>query len=354
MPAARATAASSAAFGTHQPIAVLQHAAGAHAGHAEVDAIGVVAESVAHQVIRARRRVPAHCRAVRAARTRSRPGGRCRSAPSAPGWPGWGCLVHRVAPAPTIRGPAHGRLQGLRAARPAHRGELHNRPGCKPLQEIAHALLRDRRRRAGGGPQRLRPPHRRADRRRDRRARTAMSAPAPCSARRLRPHRAGSADANVQDSLRHPRLSRSRTPWSKKTVTSGTARCSTPAWSGAAPWWASLPWSWTKPRSGNRRRWRPAPSFQSECAWPPRSLVAGIPAKVAAHACGTQEVAWNGEATRAYHELTSRCLESLRETQPLPAGRPGPPAPATLEGGRPDRRPEIAECGKLKIARFYP
>ena len=49
----------------------------------------------------------------------------------------------------------------------------------------------------------------------------------------------------------------------------------------------------------------------------PRSLVAGIPAKVL-RSMGTQEVAWNGEATRAYHELTSRCLESLRETQPLP------------------------------------
>ena len=47
-----------------------------------------------------------------------------------------------------------------------------------------------------------------------------------------------------------------------------------------------------------------------------RSLVAGIPAKVR-RTMGSREVAWNADATRAYHELTIRCLASLRETEPL-------------------------------------
>ena len=48
----------------------------------------------------------------------------------------------------------------------------------------------------------------------------------------------------------------------------------------------------------------------------PRSLVAGIPAKVM-RTMGTREIEWNADGTRAYHELTGRCLDSLRETRPL-------------------------------------
>jgi phenylacetic acid degradation protein len=54
----------------------------------------------------------------------------------------------------------------------------------------------------------------------------------------------------------------------------------------------------------------------------PRSLVAGIPAKVM-RTLSDKEVAWYAEGTRAYHELTGRCLDSLREAQPLPAIEPG-------------------------------
>ena len=48
----------------------------------------------------------------------------------------------------------------------------------------------------------------------------------------------------------------------------------------------------------------------------PRALVAGIPAKVL-RTMGTREIDWNAGGTKAYHELTSRCLASLRETEPL-------------------------------------
>jgi phenylacetic acid degradation protein len=54
----------------------------------------------------------------------------------------------------------------------------------------------------------------------------------------------------------------------------------------------------------------------------PRSMVAGIPAKVV-RTLDDKEVAWYAEGTRAYHELTVRCLASLRETQPLPRVEPG-------------------------------
>ncbi len=55
---------------------------------------------------------------------------------------------------------------------------------------------------------------------------------------------------------------------------------------------------------------------------PPRTMVTGIPAKVK-RSIGEEEVAWNIEATRAYHDLTTRCLSSLRETAPLPSVEPG-------------------------------
>jgi phenylacetic acid degradation protein len=54
----------------------------------------------------------------------------------------------------------------------------------------------------------------------------------------------------------------------------------------------------------------------------PRSMVAGIPAKVV-RTLDDKEVAWYAEGTRAYHELTGRCLASLREAQPLPRVEPG-------------------------------
>jgi phenylacetic acid degradation protein len=55
---------------------------------------------------------------------------------------------------------------------------------------------------------------------------------------------------------------------------------------------------------------------------PPRTMVAGIPARPK-RTMGEEEVAWNSEATRAYHDLTVRCLQSMRETEPLPREEPG-------------------------------
>lgn len=54
----------------------------------------------------------------------------------------------------------------------------------------------------------------------------------------------------------------------------------------------------------------------------PRSLVAGIPAKVV-RVLSDKEIASKLEGTRVYQELTGRCLDSLRETEPLPGVEPG-------------------------------
>jgi phenylacetic acid degradation protein len=54
----------------------------------------------------------------------------------------------------------------------------------------------------------------------------------------------------------------------------------------------------------------------------PRTMVAGIPARVK-RTLADSDVEWNAEATRAYHDLTDRCLATLRETRPLPQVEPG-------------------------------
>jgi phenylacetic acid degradation protein len=69
---------------------------------------------------------------------------------------------------------------------------------------------------------------------------------------------------------------------------------------------------------------------------PPRSLVAGLPAKVRRE-LNDDEIAWKLEGTRTYQDLARRCLRSMREVQPLAAaeaGRRGVQAP--------DVRPLIA------------
>jgi phenylacetic acid degradation protein len=56
----------------------------------------------------------------------------------------------------------------------------------------------------------------------------------------------------------------------------------------------------------------------------PRTMVAGIPARVR-RTLQDKEVGWYAEGTRAYHELTGRCLATMRETPPLPAVETGRP-----------------------------
>jgi phenylacetic acid degradation protein len=51
---------------------------------------------------------------------------------------------------------------------------------------------------------------------------------------------------------------------------------------------------------------------------PPRTLVAGVPAKVMRE-LGDAEIAWKQEGTRVYQDLTRRSLASLQEVQPLTA-----------------------------------
>ena len=54
---------------------------------------------------------------------------------------------------------------------------------------------------------------------------------------------------------------------------------------------------------------------------PPRSLVAGLPAKVVRELTAT-EIAWKREGTGVYQDLTRRCLASLVECEPLPVIEP--------------------------------
>ncbi|RAM65939.1 phenylacetic acid degradation protein PaaY [Herbaspirillum rubrisubalbicans] len=61
----------------------------------------------------------------------------------------------------------------------------------------------------------------------------------------------------------------------------------------------------------------------------PRSLVAGVPAKVVRE-LSAEELAWKQAGTRTYHDLARRSLESLREVSPLrelDANRPALGAP---------------------------
>ena len=55
---------------------------------------------------------------------------------------------------------------------------------------------------------------------------------------------------------------------------------------------------------------------------PPRSLAAGVPAKVL-RALTEQEMAWKVEGTKSYQDLTRRSLATLRATAPLSAPEVG-------------------------------
>lgn len=65
---------------------------------------------------------------------------------------------------------------------------------------------------------------------------------------------------------------------------------------------------------------------------PPRSLVVGMPAKVVRQLTD-QEVAWKSEGTAAYQALARRCLETLKQVEPL----------AEVEAGRGRVRTEPVE-----------
>jgi phenylacetic acid degradation protein len=69
---------------------------------------------------------------------------------------------------------------------------------------------------------------------------------------------------------------------------------------------------------------------------PPRSLAAGVPAKVIRE-LSDQEIAWKLEGTHTYQDLTKRCLAGMVETEPLTAVEPNRP---TLQA--PDVQPLIA------------
>ncbi|MEO8304992.1 MAG: phenylacetic acid degradation protein PaaY [Betaproteobacteria bacterium] len=55
---------------------------------------------------------------------------------------------------------------------------------------------------------------------------------------------------------------------------------------------------------------------------PPRTLVAGIPARVLRELTA-QDLAWKVEGTASYQELTRRSLATMRATTPLSAPEPG-------------------------------
>jgi phenylacetic acid degradation protein len=57
---------------------------------------------------------------------------------------------------------------------------------------------------------------------------------------------------------------------------------------------------------------------------PPRSLAAGVPAKVLRE-LSEAELAWKVEGTRLYQALTTRCLATMQEVAPLAAAEVGRP-----------------------------
>lgn len=57
---------------------------------------------------------------------------------------------------------------------------------------------------------------------------------------------------------------------------------------------------------------------------PPRSLVAGLPAKLR-RKLSDDEIAWKHEGTLTYQDLTRRCLATMVEVAPLPAAEAGRP-----------------------------
>jgi phenylacetic acid degradation protein len=71
---------------------------------------------------------------------------------------------------------------------------------------------------------------------------------------------------------------------------------------------------------------------------PPRSLVAGVPARVIRE-LSDQEIAWKSEGTRAYQELAVRSLATMKVTAPL----------TEVEAGR--KRIQVGEMDPLYQAR---
>jgi len=57
---------------------------------------------------------------------------------------------------------------------------------------------------------------------------------------------------------------------------------------------------------------------------PPRSLAAGVPAKVMRELTD-QEIAWKLDGTRTYQRLAERCLATMKECAPLREEEPGRP-----------------------------
>lgn len=61
---------------------------------------------------------------------------------------------------------------------------------------------------------------------------------------------------------------------------------------------------------------------KANVSFPPRSLIAGVPAK-RLRELTDEEIQWKHEGTLTYQELTRRCQASLREVEPLSEPEPG-------------------------------
>jgi phenylacetic acid degradation protein len=61
---------------------------------------------------------------------------------------------------------------------------------------------------------------------------------------------------------------------------------------------------------------------KADVVFPPRSLIAGVPAK-RLRELSDEEIAWKREGTLTYQELTRRCQASLQEVVPLTEPEPG-------------------------------
>jgi phenylacetic acid degradation protein len=73
---------------------------------------------------------------------------------------------------------------------------------------------------------------------------------------------------------------------------------------------------------------------------PPRTLVAGVPAKIVRE-LQDKEMAWKANGTQQYQELARRSLATMKPCDPLPA----------VEADRPEAKPIVAiPLHKIKAA----
>ena len=143
--------------------------------------------------------------------------------------------------------------------------------------------------------------------------------PAALPARRFRPHRIR-AGANIQDTCvctRFPATTRS----SRKTATSATAPCCTAASWSVTHWWGMNAVVNDNAVIGESAIVAAMAFVKAGMVVPPRTLVAGIPARVM-RTMTEMEIAWKEEGTEATTSSRGVRMATMSATAPLAAPEP--------------------------------